>query len=119
MFAVHNAFRRDLARMQPAAALAGERATREALSAGWATFSQYLTVHHIAEDEALWPVMHAKLTDRAEETSLLMEMADEHALLDPILREIDHELAHGLNPPGESGDSSSCEGWSHVRRFDA
>jgi hypothetical protein len=25
----------------------------------------------------------------------------------------------GMNPPGESGDSSSCEGWSHVRRFDA
>jgi hypothetical protein len=25
----------------------------------------------------------------------------------------------GVNPPGESGGSTSCEGWSHVRRFAA
>jgi hypothetical protein len=50
MFLAHNAFRRDLARMQAAAARADDPATRTALRAGWATFSRYLTIHHLAED---------------------------------------------------------------------
>jgi hypothetical protein len=95
MFVVHNAFRRDLNRMQAAAAQADDPAARTALRAGWATFSRYLTVHHTAEDEMLWPPMRTKLLDRTDETDLLVEMADEHSRLDPVLREIDENLARG------------------------
>jgi hypothetical protein len=95
MFVVHNALRRDLDRMQAAAAQADDPAARMALRAGWATFSRYLTVHHTAEDEILWPPMRAKLVDRTDETDLLVEMADEHSQLDPVLREIDDILAQG------------------------
>jgi hypothetical protein len=97
MFVVHNAFRRDLAHMQAAAAHAGDPAARTALRAGWATFSRYLTVHHTAEDEMLWPPMQAQLGDRPDETDLLVEMADEHSRLDPVMREIDDDLVRG--PP--------------------
>jgi iron-sulfur cluster repair protein YtfE (RIC family) len=95
MFVVHNAFRRDLNRMQAAAAQADDPAARTALRAGWATFSRYLTVHHTAEDEMLWPPMRTKLLDRTDETDLLVKMADEHSRLDPVLREIDDNLARG------------------------
>jgi hypothetical protein len=73
MFVVHNALRRDLDRMQAAAAQADDPAARTALRAGWATFSRYLSVHHTAEDEMLWPPMRAKLVDRTDETDLLVD----------------------------------------------
>jgi hypothetical protein len=92
MFVVHNALRRDLARMHAPAAHAGDPTARTALLACWATFSRYLTIHHIAEDEMLWPPMQAKLGDRPDEAELLVEMADEHARLDPVLHEIDDSL---------------------------
>jgi Hemerythrin HHE cation binding domain len=95
MFVVHNALRRDLDRMQAAAAQTDDPAACMALRAGWATFSRYLTVHHTAEDEMLWPPMRAKLVDRTDKTDLLVEMADEHSPLDPVLREIDDYLAQG------------------------
>jgi hypothetical protein len=95
MFVVHNALRRDLARMQAAAAQADDPAARTALRAGWATFSRYLTVHHTAEDQMLWPPMQAKLGDRPNKTDLLVEMAREHSRLDPVVREIDDSLAQG------------------------
>ncbi|WP_433679131.1 hemerythrin domain-containing protein [Nocardia sp. CA-119907] len=97
MLVVHNAFRRDLARMQAAAAQGDDPAARTALRAGWATFSRYLTIHHTAEDEMLWPPMRAKLLDRSNETDLLVGMADEHSRLDPVLREIDDNLAQGAS----------------------
>lgn len=99
MFVVHNAFRRDLARMRAAAARAEDPAERNGLRAGWATFSTYLTVHHTAEDEMLWPPIQARLGDRPDEADLLVEMADEHARLDPLLCEIDGSLAQG-SPSG-------------------
>lgn len=95
MFLVHNAFRRDMSRMQAAAARADLPAVRAALRAGWAVFNRYLTVHHTAEDEMLWPPMHVKLRDRTDEAILLAEMAQEHSRLDPLLREIDDKLALG------------------------
>ncbi|WP_063820499.1 hemerythrin domain-containing protein [Nocardia aobensis] len=95
MIVVHNAFRRDLTRMQAAAAEADDRATRAALRKTWTTFSRYLSVHHLAEDEMLWPPLQAKLSEGVAEETLLVEMAHEHAQLDPLMKEIDEALAHG------------------------
>jgi hypothetical protein len=35
----------------------------------------------------------------------------------PFWRFVCHSSGPGLNRPGESGDSTSWEGWSHVRWF--
>lgn len=88
MILVHNAFRRDVGRMR-AAATRSERLP--ALRATWQTFSRYLTIHHTAEDEILWPVMQAEL---GGPTALLADMADEHAQLDPLMAQITELLAH-------------------------
>jgi len=107
MFVVHNAFRRDLARMQAAAAHARDPAARTALRAGWATFSRYLTVHHTAEDEILWPPMQAQLGDRPDETDLLVEMAREHSRLDPVMREIDEDSEWAESSPMPEPDGAA------------
>ena len=95
MYVVHKAFRRDLARMQAAAAQAVDPDMQTALGDCWATFNRYLIVHHTAEDETLWPPMRAKLSGRGQDLGLLTEMVDEHSRLDPLLREIDDTLHLG------------------------
>jgi hypothetical protein len=87
MILVHNAFRRDVDRMRAAATRTDQF---PALQATWRTFSRYLTIHHTAEDEILWPTVQAEL---GRSTALLTDMADEHALLDPLLTQITELLA--------------------------
>jgi hypothetical protein len=89
MHAAHDAFVRDLARLA-AAATAG-RAAEPSVRAGWATFSRQLSVHHTAEDTALWPALRAKVS-RAGEIAVLDDMAAEHAQIDPLLAQIDRTL---------------------------
>lgn len=95
MLVAHNAFRRDVARMQAAAAQVGDPTIRVALRAGWATFSQYLTIHHTAEDEILWPTMRAQFGEQSGEASLLAEMSNEHSRLDPVFGAIEADLPQG------------------------
>jgi hemerythrin-like domain-containing protein len=94
MYVVHEAFRRDLARMQAAAAQAHKPAMHKALHDCWATFNQYLSVHHTAEDEMLWPPMRDRLSGR--DLALLGEMVDEHSRLDPLLHDIDNALRQAV-----------------------
>jgi hemerythrin-like domain-containing protein len=92
MYVVHKAFRRELSRMQAAAAQADNPDMHQALHDSWTTFSRYLTIHHTAEDEMLWPPMRAKLGAHDQELGLLDEMLDEHSQLEPVLRKIDNAL---------------------------
>jgi hypothetical protein len=57
-------------------------------------------VHHTAEVEMLWPPTQTKLGDRPNGTDVLVEMADEHSRLDPVLREIHDNLAQGSGAVG-------------------
>ncbi|WP_225724969.1 MULTISPECIES: hemerythrin domain-containing protein [unclassified Nocardia] len=96
MILVHNAFRRELRRFRSAAADSVDNP--EAFAAvrdGWRTFNRYLTVHHTVEDEILWPALQSKLSEDSIGTALLIEMAAEHARLDPLLSAIDADLADG------------------------
>lgn len=97
MYVVHNAFRREVARMQAAAAQADNPDLHQALRDSWRTFNQYLTIHHTAEDEMLWPPMRAKLGTHGQDLGVLDEMLDEHSRLEPVLREIDNAL-HQMSP---------------------
>lgn len=90
MHAAHDAFTRDLARL--AGAAAAGRAGQPSVRAGWATFSRQLSVHHTAEDTALWPALRAKVT-RPAEIAVLDDMVAEHAQIDPLLAQIDRGQA--------------------------
>ena len=90
MYAVHDAFHRDL-RCLTAAVEAG-RTADPAVRAGWATFKNQLHVHHTAEDASLWPPLRQQVT-RPDETAALDAMEAEHARIDPLLSQVDASLA--------------------------
>jgi iron-sulfur cluster repair protein YtfE (RIC family) len=90
MYAVHDAFHRDLRCLT--AAVEAARTADPAVWAGWATFKNQLHVHHTAEDTSLWPPLRQKVT-RPDETAVLDAMEAEHARIDPLLSQVDASLA--------------------------
>jgi hemerythrin-like domain-containing protein len=92
MYVTHDAFRRDLDRLE-AAARAGKTGDPRVRD-GWENFKAQLSVHHTVEDESLWPRLtpHAKAP---ETRALLQEMAAEHARIDPLLEGFDRALEDG------------------------
>jgi iron-sulfur cluster repair protein YtfE (RIC family) len=96
MYAVHDAFHRDLRYL--ATAVEADQTADPAVRAGWATFKNQLHVHHTAEDTSLWPPLRQKVT-RPGETAVLDAMEAEHARIDPLLAQVDTSLA----APGHPG----------------
>jgi iron-sulfur cluster repair protein YtfE (RIC family) len=96
MYAVHDAFHRDLRHL--AAAVEAGRTADPAVRAGWATFRNQLHVHHTAEDTSLWPPLRQKIT-RPDEMAVLDAMEAEHARIDPLLAKVGTSLA----APGHRG----------------
>jgi hypothetical protein len=94
MYAVHDALRRDLQLVAP----------MTARSEGWDFFARLLHAHHVAEDDALWPVLRETLAGRTEDLALLDEMAAEHDALGPLLEVIDDALDRGESAPGARAD---------------
>jgi hypothetical protein len=94
MFAYHDALRRDLDQV----------AQMTARCEGWELFKRFLHVHHIAEDEALWPVMRRALIGDSDEVALLDEMETEHAGLEPLVDAIDDALDRGGSAPQARAD---------------
>jgi len=94
MYAVHDALRRDLQLVAP----------MTARSEGWDLFERLLHAHHVAEDDALWPVVRETLAGRTEDLALLDEMAAEHDALGPLLEIIDDALDRGESAAGARAD---------------
>ncbi|GAB3973994.1 hypothetical protein GCM10029978_054560 [Actinoallomurus acanthiterrae] len=92
MYAGHDAFNRDLRRLSTA--IRTGRAGDPAVRTGWETFKHQLHIHHTVEDEALWPPLRARVR-RLTEVELLDAMEAEHALIDPLLSQVDAALAAG------------------------
>jgi iron-sulfur cluster repair protein YtfE (RIC family) len=90
MYVAHDAFTRDLRRLSDACER-GEETTPPVL-AGWEMFKKQLSIHHTAEDVALWPALREKVTF-PEESAVLDEMEIEHAQLEPLLERLDKALA--------------------------
>ena len=86
MYALHDAFRRDLD------ALLATRASPTAVRARWAVFRDQLQFHHIAEDQLMWPPTRAKLAGDPDGLALMDAMEDEHRLIDPLLAAVDGAL---------------------------
>lgn len=91
MYALHDAFRRDLD------ALLATKASPAAVHARWAIFRDQLHFHHLAEDQAMWPPVRAKLADDPDGLALLEAMEDEHRLIDPLLAAVDDALDMGAS----------------------
>lgn len=94
MFAIHDALRRELERIARITSRVDED-PRHVLSTavGWELFKKFLTAHHTSEDLTVWPVMYKALAGRDSETALLDAMEAEHAVIDPLLTDIDAALA--------------------------
>ena len=97
MYATHDAFRRDLDRLEAASA-AGPTAD-DRVREGWENFKTQLLIHHSVEDSYLWPRLRGAVPDRPLDLVLLEEMKAEHAVLDPLLAAVDEALAGGR--PGD------------------
>lgn len=88
---LHNAFRRDAARLASVAQVYGtvDEETHDALLLGWHGFSRSLHHHHTIEDDQIWPRLRAKLADRPDELAVLDDMESEHSLIDPALEAVE------------------------------
>jgi hypothetical protein len=101
MLAAHRAFRRDLTTLARVAASrsAGASGTsrasgtdparRRSIAAGWELFKRQLHLHHTAEDAVIWPALRSRLANREHALSVLGEMEEEHARIDPLLAAVD------------------------------
>ncbi|MCB5169604.1 hemerythrin domain-containing protein [Streptomyces bambusae] len=94
MFAIHDALRRELERIARITSRVDED-PRHVLSTalGWELFKKFLTIHHTSEDLTVWPVMQEALAGRPAELELLDAMEAEHAIIEPLLADIDAALA--------------------------
>lgn len=90
MYATHDAFRRDLARL--AAAVTGRDAGADRVLAGWQNFKNQLDVHHTVEDAVLWPRVERAAAGRPRDLALMREMEAEHASLHPLLDAVDEAM---------------------------
>lgn len=93
MYAAHDAFRRDMARMAETHETADFKAV-------WDVFKHQLDIHHHAEDGDLWPMVRAGISAQErpgapEELRLLDDMEAEHTTIDPGIEAIDAALAAG------------------------
>ncbi len=91
MRVLHNAFRRDVVRLEEVARRYGteDPETHDAVLLGWHGFSWGLHHHHVIEDRYIWPVMRGKLADQPDDDAVLDAMEGEHALIDPALEAVE------------------------------
>ncbi len=104
MLAAHRAFRRDLARLVRAAAVAdlADPAKHQSVAAGWELFKHELHLHHTAEDELIWPVLRSRLAHSDNALSVLEAMEEEHERIDPLLAAVDAAFAQRGGTPGRA-----------------
>ena len=94
MFAMHDALRRELVQVARIAGQPdGNPARRLQATVGWELFKKFLLVHHQSEDDALWPVLRARVAGQPERAALVDAMEEEHAVIEPLLTAIDAAAA--------------------------
>lgn len=100
MLVSHDAFRRDLRRLEKAAARhpGDDPAARKRVQTGWEIFKNQLRFHHEGEDRDLWPRMVKGLAHRPQTLATLRELEAEHETIDPLLTRIDTLFADPQTP---------------------
>ena len=93
---VHDALRRDLARIRAALAGAVPEARRRALAAHVGWMMDFLHEHHEGEDAGLYPMVRAV---NPAVGALLDVMAADHAAVDPAVESVRRPPPAGPHPP--------------------
>jgi iron-sulfur cluster repair protein YtfE (RIC family) len=92
MYAMHNAMRRDLTRLERSVAEISSDAHAAGVTAGFDVLRKELMSHHEAEDSDLWPVLRAHLDDPADRAEV-DAMVAEHAAIPTALDAVGDALA--------------------------
>lgn len=117
MYSTHDAFRRDIAKLRQA--VNAGRADAPRVLAGWQAFRRQLSIHHLAEDTALWPRVATAAAGRPDALRLLEEMAAEHAKLDPVLECVERLIRTGPPALREHVDRLASVLDSHLKHEEA
>lgn len=105
MYVMHDALRRDLDRIARLTAHPDDDPKHVLRTAvGWEMFTSYLQVHHVTEDDMLWPQMRNVLAADSDGVALLDAMEHEHGAIDPLLAAIDAALADRNSGPQRLGE---------------
>jgi len=89
VFLIHDAFRRDFARLSNAVAQPKVDAARaKALNDHWAFIADQLHHHHTVEDASLWPILRPKLAGDPDSIAVLDAMEAQHHELDPLTAQV-------------------------------
>ena len=95
MRAMHDALRRDMARLRTVAPwLEGSQDAMPHVREGWNEFRTELERHHAAEDDDLWPALREHVTLERDHREIDV-MVDEHRQLEPAIVAVDVALASG------------------------
>jgi iron-sulfur cluster repair protein YtfE (RIC family) len=92
MYAMHNAMRRDLSRLERSVATVATASHSPGLRAGFDLLRKELMSHHEAEDSDLWPVLRAHLDDPGD-LAQIDAMVAEHAAIPAALDAVGDALA--------------------------
>ncbi|WP_409469164.1 hemerythrin domain-containing protein [Streptomyces sp. HC307] len=95
MLVSHDAFRRDIRRLEKAAAGRAQSGPleRKRVETGWEIFKTQLHIHHEGEDRDLWPRMAKGLAHRPDTLATLAELEAEHQRIDPLIARVDAAFA--------------------------
>jgi hemerythrin-like domain-containing protein len=119
MYTMHAALRRDLESIARVTARPNDDPQHILrTAAGWQMFTSYLTIHHTAENDLLWPPMRAALADDSDGVALLDAMEAEHAAIDPLLAAIDAALADRDSGPQRLGELTDALATALRRHLD-
>jgi iron-sulfur cluster repair protein YtfE (RIC family) len=95
MLAIHEAMRRDLARLRHACSELGDtQAVPAGVRDGWAVLRREIEFHHRAEDEDLWPKLRAR-ADTPEVAATIDAMVQEHQRIPAALDGVSAALQAG------------------------
>ena len=84
VYLIHEAFRRDLARLSAALRSSPlDTAHARQLAGHWVFVNDQLHHHHRVEDESLWPVVRPKLAGHEDQLQVLDDMETQHLALAP------------------------------------
>jgi hemerythrin-like domain-containing protein len=105
VYLIHEAFRRDLGRLEAAVRAPGVGPARaRQLADHWAFVDDQLHHHHEVEDASLWPLVRPKLQGREADLAVLGEMEAQHLTLLPGCTSIGEGFSSlARHPDGDSG----------------
>ena len=123
MFAMHDALRRELAQVRRVASLRDDNPGPLLHAAlGWELFKKFLTIHHQAEDDVLWPPLRARLAGQPDRVALADALEAEHEVIEPLLASIDAAAAdpgYGYQRLGDLIDELSARLTAHLAHEEA